>query len=168
MEKFISVIKSVKGCQFFSMSYVSEVKLTKAQTAEIGGPVSKIVSGVFQFNYSYENAVNNRLGAVDMPQEFKAEPLKWGEWETPNKIIKHKGNLYLRYYGVEGQMLKVQYYINGKEANEGQSALIKAMTERKGSQRQTDAGLDSHQVIARCVAFANIKSININGEKFEF
>lgn len=166
---FLESVKSVKGCQFIGLTYQSAVKLNKAQTALIGGSVTKIVSGAFQFNYSYENAVNNRLERQGGEREFVAESLKWGAWVDgmANKVITHKGLFYLRFYGVANQLLHVIYYVDGGEASEEQIALIKEFTAPKQTATQTAVGLTENQVVARSVCFDNIIKIAIGGETFE-
>ncbi|MCQ2739794.1 MAG: hypothetical protein MJ237_06160 [bacterium] len=164
-----NVIRNIKGCQFGGLEYESKVKLTKAQAADVCGvDIRKIVRTQVQFNFSYENAVANRASKEQGEKvEFTAMSLPWGKWVDGqvNKLIENKGALYVRYYGLSGASIDVQYFVDGKPATAEQIAKIKQYTEREPSARQTEAGLTENQVIARCVALANIISISVNGEK---
>ena len=178
-EAVVNAIKSVKGCQFISMAYISEPTLNKAQKAAIGAlsgngeplpVIEKRTRGQFQINFSYENAVNNR-GAKEQgePINFVAAPLQWGSWVAgqENKLIENKGILYLRYYGVQNGKVESEYFVNGVAANEAQIALIKQFSERPIVKSQANAGLTDNQVICRVVKIDNITEITINGVTFK-
>lgn len=170
----VNAVMNIIGCQFAHLTYVSTPSLSKAQKAAIVGStepttIEKIVAGIVQLNYSYANAVNNRgereQGA---PIDFVAAPLPWGTWveNQENKLIEHKGELYLRFYGVQNSKMECSYFVGGKPATDEQIALIKQYTERKESATQTRAGLTENQVVARCVKIDNILSITINGTAY--
>ena len=181
MKNFNSVIaeqaKNAKGCQFISMRYVSSPALNKAQklaVSVLGGfteivEITKEVFGQFQFNMSYENAVNNR-GEKEQGEkiDFVAAPLKWGQWVegAVNKLIEHKGELYLRYYELKNGKVESTYYVGGKLATDEQVKLIKEFTEKGEVKSQAEAGLTENQVIARTVKLDNIKEITISGVNY--
>lgn len=170
----LNLAKSVKGSQFISLNYISEPSMNKAQKAAVramsgaddSAVIEKMTSGQFQFNMVYENAVNNR-GEKEQgaPIDFVAAPLSWGSWfdGLVNKVIEHKGELYLRYYGLKNGKVESEYFVGGKPATAEQVSLIKQFTEKKPSATQTAVGLTENQVIARCVKFSNIISITMNG-----
>ena len=170
----LNLAKSVKGSQFISLNYISEPSMNKAQKAAVramsgaddNAVIEKMTSGQFQFNMVYENAVNNR-GEKEQgaPIDFVAAPLSWGSWVEGlvNKVIEHKGELYLRYYGLKNGKVESEYFVGGKPATAEQVSLIKQFTERGEVKSQASAGLTENQVIARCVKFSNIISITMNG-----
>ena len=175
VETVINAIKALVGCQFIHMSYISEPDMNKSQKAAICAltnkngeilPIEKITSGQFQVNYSYENAVNNR-GAKEQgaPIDFVAASLRWGTWVVgqENKLIEHKGTIYLRYYGVQNGKVDNKYFVGGKPATDEQIALIKQFTEKKTSATQAAAGLTENQVVCRVVKIENILEITLNG-----
>ena len=174
----VALVKGVKGCQFISMGYVSEPSLNKAQKLAVSMmsgnseivEIKKISFGQFQINYSYENAVNNR-GEKESGEkvDFISSPLRWGQWVEGqvNKLIEHKGELYLRFYGVSNGKVESKYYIGGIEASKEQVEFIKQCTERGSVKTQESVGLVENQVIARSVKISNITEITINGVKIE-
>lgn len=170
----LDIAEGVKSCQCISLCYISEPSMNKAQKAAVrvlsgaddSAVIEKRTCGQFQFNYSYENAVNNR-GAKEQgaPIDFVAAPLSWGSWLEGfvNKVIEHKGDLYLRFYGLKNGKVENEYFVGGKAATEEQVALIKQFTERGEVKSQASAGLTENQVIARNVKFSNIVSVKMNG-----
>ena len=178
VETIVKAIKALKGCQFISLSYVSEPSLNKSQKlalslmAGFSGivPIVKFARGQFQVGFSYENAVNNR-GEKEQgaPIDFVAAPLRWGSWVEGqvNKLIEHKGELYLRFYGLQGGKVEDLYFIGGKPANAEQVEFTKQCTERGEVKTQAAAGLTENQVIARSVKISNIVGITIDGVHYE-
>lgn len=177
-DELLNAAKSAKSCQFISMCYVSEPKLNKSQKlalAIMGGfdeivPIEKVSEGTFQFNFSYENAVNNRGEKENgEPINFVGQSLAWGKWYDGlvNKVIEHKGELYLRFYWVKNCPITNEYFVGGNPATKEQIALIEQFTERKPIGTQTAAGVTENQVVARSVKFDNILSITMGGKVFE-
>ena len=172
----VALVKGVKGCQFISMGYMSEPSLNKAQKLAVSMmsgnkeivKIEKLAVGQFQINYSYENAVNNR-GEKEQgaPIDFVAAPLRWGQWVEGqvNKLIEHKGEMYLRFYGVQNGKVDTKYFVGGEPATPEQVEFIKQATERGEVKSQASAGLTENQVIARSVKINNITEITIGGVK---
>lgn len=171
----VNAVKEMTGCQFVHLIYLSEPSLNKTQKAAIAGtvevtPIQKIVDTIVQVGFSYENAVNNR-GEKEQgaPINFVAESLPWGKWVEgqENKLIEHKGEIYLRFYGVKDAHTTYEYFVGGKPATAEQIALIKEYTERKPTKTQANAGLTENQVIARCVKINNVIAATINGTEYK-
>ena len=171
----LNLAGSVKGNQFISLCYVSEPSMNKSQKAAVrvlsgaddSAVIEKRTCGQFVVNYIYENAVNNR-GEKEQgaPIDFVAAPLSWGSWVEGlvNKVIEHKGELYLRFYGLKNGKVENEYFVGGVPATAEQIALIKQFTDRPiESKSQASAGLTENQVVTRAVKFANILSITMNG-----
>ena len=163
MEKLISTIKGIKGCQMANIMYLADGGIPQYVLGK-GMLVTKIVKTDCQLNYNYENAVNNRLAKQGSEGNFVAQSLPWGEWETPNKIIKHKGCLYLRYYDVANANVSSFWLVNGRLATDSEVSKIREYLRNKNtdSKRQADAGLVEHQVKPKVVKMENILQLNVN------
>lgn len=154
--ELMNEVKNIKGCVFAHVEYIADEKIPKKWG--INGKVTKLVSGQVQLNYDYENAVNNRLEKLGKERTFTAKSLPWGVWETPNKIIEHKGDYYLRYYCFKGGKMESVYFVDGRPALQSEINIINEWKKSKktGSATQSAEGLDENQVEPRCVKFANI------------
>ena len=119
-------------------------------------------------NFDYEKAVNNRLEKQGDERCFEAEPLKWGKWLIPNKVITHKGANYLRYYVPANADISSVWFINGKIATAEEFAKIMAYLQSKDktSHRQAEAGLVENQVVPRTIKFDSILRLTMNGEEW--
>ena len=161
------LLKEVKGCQFAHVVLKTKVGVPK----KLGlGVVEKVFDGNVQLNYSYENAVNNRLEKKGLQSDFDALSLPWGEWEIPNKIVSHHGKQYMRYYLVrcsdDNKKPKVRFLVNGRDATDSEIDTIKPYVNKSYSKRQASKGLTENQVSARVVEFCNILEVNVGGKKY--
>ena len=166
----IEMVKSVAGCQFMHVIYSCEVKeIGKKMQAEIGGVVTKRVDTQVQFNYSYENAVKNRLKKDGKESNFVAQSLPWGEWLIPNKVITNKGVNYLRVYQYDGAPYSATFFVGGEVATDEQVAQIKAILAAKVrpvSETQKAAGLEEHQVKPNVIKCSGIEWFAMDGQMF--
>lgn len=166
--EFVEVINSLKGCQFASIAYVSDVaamdkKLIGGKKNPYNGRLFSLtlMSGI-QIGANYENAVNNRTE----DKNFIAESLPWGEWMRPNYLISHKGNVYLRAYKTKSSKTEISYYLDGALVEDEKTikdikANIRNSTESK---RQSEIGIsEKEQVKPFTTNVSNIKSAVING-----
>lgn len=157
----------VKGCQFAHIVLKTKVRLPK----KLGfGDVEKVFVGKVQLNYSYENAVNNRLKKKGLKDDFDALSLPWGEWEIPNKIVSYHGKQYMRYYLVncvdDTKKPKVKFLVNGRDATDSEIEVIKPYANKSYSNRQAAKGLTENQVYARVVEFCNVLEVSVGGKKY--
>lgn len=170
MENLVSMIESVKGCQFANITYVADGGIPQKVLGK-GVIVSKIISTNCQLNYSYENAVNNRLKKQGDEKNFVSQSLPWGQWLVPNKIITHNGALYLRYYDVANAETKSLWFVNGRPATAEEFAkILEYLREKKAkseSKTQTAVGLVENQVKPKVVKFENIIRIAVNGKEWQ-
>ena len=120
--EILSVLNTIKVGTFCEVHSLTEPKMRKTGNPFNGHKVQKMTIQTLQWGYNYENGVNNRLNGGTT---FVAEPLKWGEWLIPNKVITHKGKLYARFYKVDNEMCKsnTTYLIDGIIATEELTAL---------------------------------------------
>ena len=178
MERLIEMISNVKGCQFANITFIGDGGIPKKV---INGKVTKIVKTECQLNYSYENAVNNRLEKIGEERNFKAQSLPYGEWIKgyENKLIEHKNEIYLRYYNVPNKKAdETIWLVDDRLATDEEKALIfsylKAKKEKEESKTQFEKGLKENQVQVRTTKVKNIIRLAVNGceyikkEKEEF
>ena len=169
MKTLVSMIENVKGCQFANIMFVADGGIPKKV---INGNVQKLVRTRVQLNYSYENAVNNRIEKQGGERTFVAQSLPWGSWVEgqENKLIEHKGNLYLRYYEYKGAEYKQTWFVDGEQASAEQfSAIINYLESKKkpSSNRQSESGLTENQVKPKLAKVNEILMLNVNGEEWK-
>lgn len=167
-EQILSVLSTIKVGTFCEVHSLTEPKMRKTNNPFNGMKVQKLTIQTLQWGYNYENGVNNRLNGGTT---FVAEPLKWGEWLIPNKVITHKGNLYGRFYKVDNAMAstKTTYLIDGIIATEEQETIIKSfLIAPSQSNRQAEVGLTTNQVKPRDFAFSSILGIKTAGVFYDF
>ena len=169
MKKIIEIMGAVRGCQFANITYVADGGIPKKV---ISGVVTKLVTTSCQVNYSYESEVNNRLEKQGSERVFKAQSLPWGAWVEgfENKLIEHKGNLYLRYYDVANAKPKVVWLVDGRLATEDElfaiMEYIVAKNAKNTSNRQAEVGLTDNQVSPKVVKVENILHLSVNGTEY--
>ena len=166
METLYNIVKSLRGCTFAKIVTKTIIKDSKVKSLGLG-EVTALVEANVQLNYSYQNAVNNRLRAQGSEGKFTAKSLPWGTWEVENKIISHNGKHYLRYYKTNNNAPKITYYINGIEADRETAALIIEALKKSPKKSQSEAGLTENQVYPLVVAFENIKELHVSGQIYK-
>jgi hypothetical protein len=155
VSSLMTMVMNLIGCVFAHITTETTVKIPKKYG--ISGVVTKVVSKIVQLNFSYENAVNNRLAREGKDKDFEAQKLPWGEWFVANKIIAHKGKFYLRYYDINnGNVLNKAYFVNGKPATEDELAIIKEYEKSTNKPSNTQGLSEEHEVRPLVVAEENI------------
>jgi hypothetical protein len=162
--QFAAHLASLKGCQFINIWTLTEPDMY-LKGNPYKGRVQKVSAAQMQFNFAYENAVNNRLIKGGCEGNFEAESLPWGEWLHPNKVIDHKGVLYLRTYNVKGAKPRTFYFVDGHLATPEQYAEFSAYFKptKSASNKQTEAGLVENQVKVKNYKFSSILRLSMNG-----
>lgn len=157
-----------KGCQFISYVSIKEHKMNKRNNP-LYGRVRKITASNCQFNYNYEKAVNNRLEKAGKEGNFESSTLPWGKWieGQENKLIEHKGEIYVRLYKAKNCKRKVEYLVDGRIATEEEKAIISAYTPKSsGSVKQAEYGLSENQVEPFSVKLKDIVRLAINDVRY--
>ena len=166
MKNLVSMIEAVKGCQFANITFVSDSGIPQYVLGK-GNKVFSIIRTDCQLNYSYENAVNNRLAKQGDEKNFVAQSLPWGQWVEgqENKLIEHKGSLYLRYYEVANADRGRAWFVNGRyaTAEEFQKIMDYLKSKKTDSNRQTEVGLVENQVKPKVVKLSNVLRLAVNG-----
>lgn len=160
-------IENLKGCKIATITYTSIVKLPKKYG--ITGVVEKVVTKQVQLNYSYENAVNNRLAKQGTQADFQAQSLPWGAWVVgqENKLIEHKGDLYLRMYSVNTTTKsQTTYFVNNQVASDEQQKVIALYEQSKNQQvgTQSAVGLQANQVRPMNIKLSNVLELKVDGQ----
>ena len=164
----LGALSLAKGCTFVSVTIVSEAKMNKKGNP-LAGRVIKIADYNCQYNFNYENAVNNRIAKQGGNGNFEAQSLPWGEWVRgyENRIIAHKGEYYVRFYLAKNCKAEISYLVDGRPATAEEIVIIKAFTPaRKPSGTQSASGLTTNQVDPFTAKLANIYSLTINGATY--
>lgn len=146
--------------------------LTDARANKTGNPfpekkIMKSARFVAQVGADYGAAVNRKLAKEGEDSSFQAEPLPWGEWEVPNKVISHKGQRYIRFqiHPDMKTLPRVTYrQVDGRFIKAKDAAPF--LPPPSFSNRQADAGLDGaeKQIKVRTILLDNIRAVRIDGE----
>ena len=131
VKNFVVAITKISGCKIATITTKTIVKVPKKYG--LSGEVTKITHKQVQVGYSYQNAVNNRLEREGKDADFVSEPLPWGEWLIPNKLITHKGSIYFRLYDFKGAQNDKMYFVSGNKATEEEVNTIKDYENSKSS-----------------------------------
>ena len=161
-------LNAIEGCKIVAIEYISDVKLLKRGNPLAATNVTKTVKMTAQFNYSYQNAVNNRLERAGAEADFVAESLPWGSWLVPNKFIEKDGIIYVRFYSMKNGAASVSYFVNGEPASEAEIAIIKQFTPTsatKMSNKQSEHGLTENQVRPFNIKIENIINVTYKGNE---
>lgn len=163
----INLMSNIKGATICTLTTETTPKMNKRGNA-LYGRVKKVSVGQYQFGYSYENAVNNRLAMQGNERTFEAQSRPYGVWVIPNKIAEHNGAMYLRFYAMSNNKPSVSYFVDGRPATAEELDIIKFFTpERKPSATQAAEGLTDNQVKPCEFRAESIRKISINGAEYE-
>ena len=166
----VRMIENVKGCQFANITYISDGGIPQKVLGK-GVVVTKLVRTDCQINFSYENAVNNRLEKQGNERNFVSQSLPWGNWVVgqENKLIEHKDTLYLRYYDVNNADIQSLWFVNGRIANaeEFKKIMEYLQSKKKSISTQENVGLVENQVKPKVVKVENILRLAVNGQVYE-
>ena len=163
---FANAIAEQKSHTFVSVVYENEVKMNKRGNPYYGR-VTKRVSAQMSFCYSYENACNNRCADG---VTFVADSLPWGEWLIPNKVIKHKEEIYIRLYDINGRKPHTDYFVDGKPCTmEQYREFAGFMPKSKSvSEKQSAHGIEEErQVYPRAIKVTSIREFTMNGVTYK-
>ena len=172
MTDIFNALSSVKGHQFVGLTTDTEVKMNKTGNPYVGR-VRKVSSYRASFNYSYENACNNRAERAGNERTFVTEKLPWGEWIKgyENKFIAHKDRVYVRVYQIPTEVAKVEYYLDGVRVDGRVLEDIMRFVPQKNvySKKQAEVGIIDvdKQVKPYAIDLENIVRITIGGVTYK-
>lgn len=169
----MDALASVKGHQFVGLVTETSVRMNKRNNPYFGR-VTKVSQCNASFNYSYENACNNRVEKVNGERLFVTESLPWGSWIKgyENKFISHNGGIFVRFYKIPNEVVKVTYYLDGVEVTDKSmlNEIISFIPTRKDySAKQASLGVTEYE--KQCHPYAigveNIVRLTLNGVVYE-
>ena len=152
---FVNDIRNING--FASLTIVKTDLVKKS--CPIANVTERVQYSHIAIGTSYENAVNNRNERTNGNRDFVAEPLAWGEWYIPNKVITHKGSFYLRYYTNRNTLTTRTLFVDGRPATAQEVDIINAYRKASGSSSNRQAAIGiaaADQVKPRTTNIANI------------
>lgn len=161
--ELIAALEARKGMNIIGL--VAEVDTRIPKRAGLGN-VRKGVRTVAMVGADYGRAVERQSGG-----EFTPEPLPWGEWYLPGKVISHKGEFYLRTQTRPGnrrkQPARLLYYRN-EDGFLARDTVRPHLPAPSRSGRQETVGLldVGEQVWVRTYAFASIRKVRIAGKTY--
>ena len=153
--EFINAVSNING--FASLAIVKSDVVKKS--CPIGNVTERVQYSHVAIGTSYENAVNNRNEITNGNRDFVAEPLTWGEWYVPNKIITYNGNYYLRYYVNKNTRTTRELFVDGRPATAEEVDVINAYRKASGSSSNRQAAIGiaaADQVKPRTTNIVNI------------
>ncbi len=150
-----------------------EEKLLKTNNPLRDNKITKLVNYTVALNDSYQNAVNNQRDREGKTGEAYETFTSGSSWHTPvydgknGSLVTNKNDnskFYLKFICKSAEV--VNYFIDGKVADENQVMLIKQF-KSKSSDSNKKQGLDN-PVILRVLNVENLKTIKTNGVLINF
>ncbi len=164
----LEIVKNSKGVLIVGIRALTDSRARK--TNNPFGVIYKEISAVGFVGANYGKAILNEGFRQGETVEFEAQALPWGNWLVINKVIEHKGALYLRTQTTPGQRrkqpAKVLNYRNASGHILNRELVKPFLPVASESAKQQDAGLDE-TIWVRTYAFSSIKKIRVNGETFK-
>lgn len=137
------------------------------------GIIFKYVCAVVQVGGPmYEETVNQELVNRGLLPEFVSEPLRYGRWLVPGRIIQHTNGYYLRTQTTKDLRIRFPVKILGYESQFGREltpAQVKPfLPQAPNAGTQFEVGLEEtrDQVWVRNYDIGNIRSITIQNEQY--
>jgi hypothetical protein len=156
---------------------VGILAVTDTRSRKTGNPFGKVfktIRAVGWVGASYARGVNRELSrqGVEEPA-FRSQPLPWGEWDVPGKIITHKGAFYLRTQATPGMRRKSPARVLGYRAENGaevtREQVAPFLPVATGSSKQEAAGMaadPAEQIWVGTYAFASLRKVRIAGRTY--
>lgn len=163
------MIENVNGSTFIALTTETVPQMRKTVSRGNANPhygrVTKITSGanvmVFQNKNTngYNNMVQSRLKKEGIdPSTFELQPRKWGTRIPNTPFIEHNGKYYLEVIFLNPGV--TEYQLDGQKVNKED---IQGLPEK----REAHQGGLENKVIIRTYSVDSIKSVVINGEKYD-
>ena len=172
-QELANILKNVKSSGVCTMELTTKVKANKKSRVNkvpfnevFEGEVYRSYKEFGNFNISYENAVNNQRVREDNNDKFVSNSLVWGEWFSPNKVITHKNEFYIRYYvgmnaNSKADKKSIYHYEDGTELNEYEVALLSEYLPPKRAKSKTQGV--TKEVQPRALKINGINKLTVGG-----
>jgi hypothetical protein len=161
-----NIIRNIPGTVIMGIQAATDARARK--TGNPHGPITKVVRAVGIVGANYAGAVARESGA-----DFKADALPWGSWDTPSKLIRHNGALYLRTQTRPGNRRAQAARVLRYESQDGKRLRredVKPFLPAPSvSRKQQDAGLETvkEQVWVRTYSFESLRKVRIQGRTYK-
>lgn len=164
--QLVKLLKGLKGGTLVTLTTLTPVRI---ENCPIKGHILKWCKQTMQVGVSYENAINIRLSRLGFGQTFKSNPLPYGKWLIPNRVIDYNGRKYARFYPVRNANTKVCYFIDGRFATAKESEVISMYEQYNAmySDKQKRHGLSENQVELRNYRFESILGLTAEGNSYK-
>jgi hypothetical protein len=167
----IEALTDARANKFARVSDEDKAKGIKRGTPNPFGTIHKLVRTTGFVGVDYEASVNREASRQGGTASFDADPLPWGEWLIPSKVITHKGNLYLRTQTTPGTRRKVACKVLSYRGENGQflsrEQVKPYLPEAKESNKQQEETGITETVWVRTYAFNSIQKIRINSQTYK-
>jgi hypothetical protein len=169
--ELIELLRDTKGAMIVGVESLTDAKATKkdrvTKAPNTFGDIFKKSRSVVMMGANYEASVNRQHEREHGSEgEFIADSLPWGEWFIKNKVIIHKGELYLRTQTTVGQRkvrpAKVQY-MDASGSPLTYADVKPFLPVDNGSDKQRAHGVEG-EVKVRTFKLSSILSLRIGGE----
>lgn len=164
--QLVERIKTINGNVFVTLETLTDAKARK--TGNPFGTILKQSIAHVAIGHNYEAAVNRQgIREDNVPTEaFKANALPWGEWLVPNRLITHKGEIYVRTQTNpnmrHNRAPRVQYRDTaGKFLSRAE---VKPLLPAKSESARQAAFGNEGEVTVRTFKLSSIRRIRIGGE----
>ena len=169
--QLLKLIENTKGAAIVGLTALTDAKARKTGSPFTNG-VNKHVRAVGFVGADYGAAVQREGARQDasLAAGFQAKPLPWGAWLVPNKVITHKGELYLRTQSTPGQRKRQPARLLAYRDNDGKflspAGVKPFLAEKVESSTQAAVGLEG-KIDVRTYKFSSIRTVRINGRTFQ-
>lgn len=167
--QLLELVKNQSGAKPVGFTALTDAKARK--TGNPFGLIYKQIRAVGFVGADYQKAVQREASRQNVNGEsFQADSLPWGEWLVPNKVISHKGSLYLRTQTTPGQRKRQAARLLAYRGADGRflspDAVKPFLPPANDSAKQSAIGLEG-KVMVRTYAFASLQKVRINGRTYQ-
>lgn len=168
-KEIVHLITNLSGAKPIGIEAETDAKARK--TGNPFGVILKRSRSVGFVGARYGSAVERQQLREGEAPDFDAAPLPWGNWLVPNKLIEHKGKLYLRTQTAPGQRERQSAKVLSYRGESGQflskEDVKPFLPEKQFSVKQEAAGLvKEKQIEVRNFALDNILKLRIGGRTY--
>lgn len=162
--KLQDIINGIPSHRFVTITTETPVKMNKRNNPYHDNVTKRSTANV-SVNFSYENAVNNRLEKEGKEATFVAAERKWGQ-KVDNKLVsKTETNGDTKNYialGYKSKPSSVEYFLSDTGEAIDKTLFAEFIPERKSNAGHQGLS-EENEVIYRNVKLGNIKELKYNG-----
>ncbi len=168
--ELVTILASAKGMLIVGLLTLTDARCRKKNNP-LALPIYKVVRAIGFVGSNYGASVNREANRQGASPSFDSQPLVWGEWLIPGKVITHNGGLYLRTQTTPGTRrnapCKVLSYRDAQGRYVAKSKVLPYLPLVKESAKQQGQTGIVQTVWVRTYAFHSIQRIRIKGQTFK-